>query len=200
MSAESSPAEHAPEKARLRREMIARRRALSTAAREAANEALCTHVSNLMMSIGARRAAAYVPLATEPGGDALVPVLASCLEQLYLPISEPEGQLSWAEFRGFEHTRTGPYSIPEPTGPRHPSSVLSELDVMIVPALAATPQGCRLGKGGGYYDRALASRAALRPLAAVLLFDDNLLPQLPTEDHDAPVDIIITPSAIRSVE
>ncbi|WKD61650.1 5-formyltetrahydrofolate cyclo-ligase family protein [Corynebacterium ciconiae DSM 44920] len=200
MTAEPRADDAVVHKSRIRREMTSRRQALSASQRAEANDAIGAHVANLMASIGARRAAAYVPLANEPGGEALIPLLDSWLDELYLPISGPQGQLGWAQFTGFDNTEPGPYSIPEPTGPRTDNSLLQQLDLIVVPALAATPCGFRLGKGGGYYDRALAQRQPGRPLAAVVLFDDNLVDHLPIEDHDAPVDIIITPSAVRSVE
>ena len=67
--------------------------------------------------------------------------------------------------------------------------------IVLLPGLAADPDGNRLGQGGGSYDRALARR---RPdaLLVVLLNDGELLPagEIPTEDHDVRVHAAVTPS------
>ncbi|MGH3743069.1 MAG: 5-formyltetrahydrofolate cyclo-ligase, partial [Micromonosporaceae bacterium] len=54
----------------------------------------------------------------------------------------------------------------------------------------------RLGRGGGSYDRALARLAPGTPVIA-LLYDDELIRQLPTQPHDRRVTAVITPSAGR---
>jgi 5-formyltetrahydrofolate cyclo-ligase len=62
-----------------------------------------------------------------------------------------------------------------------------------VPALAVARDGVRLGRGGGYYDRALGH---VRPDAVLvaLLFDDELLDELPAEEHDRRVTAVVTPN------
>jgi 5-formyltetrahydrofolate cyclo-ligase len=64
----------------------------------------------------------------------------------------------------------------------------------VVPALAVDHRGARLGRGGGYYDRALSHARPDATLVAVL-FDDELVDHLPAEPHDRPVDAVVTPSA-----
>jgi 5-formyltetrahydrofolate cyclo-ligase len=63
--------------------------------------------------------------------------------------------------------------------------------VVIMPGLAATPRGTRLGRGGGWYDRALAHA---KPDAGrwLLLYDAEIVDTLPVEDHDQPVTDLVT--------
>jgi len=77
---------------------------------------------------------------------------------------------------------------PIPTAPR---VALNELDVVIVPALAFDHQGHRLGRGGGFYDRFLAT---LPPHVRTIgvAFNAQLLLTIPTDPHDFPVHLIIT--------
>ena len=65
------------------------------------------------------------------------------------------------------------------------------LDVVIVPGLAFTPDGARLGQGGGHFDRFLRG---LRGdcLRIGVAFHEQLLAELPTVEHDVAVDVVIT--------
>ncbi|WP_342541174.1 5-formyltetrahydrofolate cyclo-ligase [Heyndrickxia sp. FSL K6-6286] len=67
----------------------------------------------------------------------------------------------------------------------------TDLDLIIVPGLAFTKQGYRLGFGGGYYDRFLLKYEGSK---ISLAFSEQIKQNLPIEDHDIPVDIIITES------
>jgi 5-formyltetrahydrofolate cyclo-ligase len=69
----------------------------------------------------------------------------------------------------------------------------SVVDVVIVPGVAFTPDGARLGQGGGWYDRFLA---AVRPdcTSIGVGFDAQVVDVLPTEPHDVPLDGVVTES------
>ena len=62
----------------------------------------------------------------------------------------------------------------------------------MVPGLAADAHGRRLGRGGGWYDRARAAHPDLETW--LLLNDDELLDELPTEPHDQRVDALVLPT------
>jgi 5-formyltetrahydrofolate cyclo-ligase len=66
-------------------------------------------------------------------------------------------------------------------------------DLMIVPALAADRAGNRLGRGGGCYDRALARVGPAVPTVA-LLYDDELLDEVPVALHDQRISAVARPS------
>src|SRR5215208_2600982 len=65
------------------------------------------------------------------------------------------------------------------------------LDVVVVPGLAFTADGRRLGQGGGHYDRFLPR---LRPSCVTVgaAFAEQLVEDLPTESHDARVSLVVT--------
>ena len=64
-----------------------------------------------------------------------------------------------------------------------------ELDIVIVPGVAFTESGARLGYGGGYYDRYLPRCTRARLAAAA--FAEQMLPHLPTDGHDVTIPHII---------
>ncbi|NBB84723.1 MAG: 5-formyltetrahydrofolate cyclo-ligase [Bacteroidetes bacterium] len=65
----------------------------------------------------------------------------------------------------------------------------ADLDVIIAPALGADRRGYRVGYGMGYYDELLHASPAC---SVCLLYTDTLVPRLPAEAHDAPVDVLVT--------
>lgn len=86
----------------------------------------------------------------------------------------------------------GYYGIREPEN--YNDTLISEdsIALFIVPAVAYTEDGLRLGKGGGYYDRVLDSISADTPLLGVG-FSIQLKDSLPVESHDIPMHHIILP-------
>ena len=65
------------------------------------------------------------------------------------------------------------------------------VDLVLVPGVAFSRQGARLGRGGGFYDR-LLSRPDFRARRIGVCFERQLLDELPTEPHDCAVDLVIT--------
>ncbi len=70
-------------------------------------------------------------------------------------------------------------------------------DVVVVPGLAFTHGGDRLGQGGGWYDRFLL---AIRDDCTTVgvCFAEQIVDTLPTEPHDVPLDHVVTDSGIAS--
>ena len=83
----------------------------------------------------------------------------------------------------------------QPDGEVLGAESLKNADLIVIPALAASADGTRLGQGGGWYDRALTHRSPGVPVVAVI-FDDEVLEAgiIPAEPHDVPVDAIVTPT------
>ena len=90
--------------------------------------------------------------------------------------------------RSMEELRPGAYGILEP-GIRRKIKITKKT-LCIVPGLAFTRDGKRLGKGGGYYDRYLAAHPGLRTMG--LTYRCLLQERIPCEAHDRPVDVVIT--------
>jgi 5-formyltetrahydrofolate cyclo-ligase len=67
------------------------------------------------------------------------------------------------------------------------------LDLIIAPALSVDAFGNRLGRGGGFFDRYLDNFEG--PVAAVV-YEHELVPELPSQSHDRPVQFAVTPTGI----
>lgn len=73
----------------------------------------------------------------------------------------------------------------------------SQLDVIIVPMLGFDDKLQRIGYGGGYYDRFLATQPEARKIG--VCFDLGHLDQIPVEPHDVSLDFILTESTLYEV-
>ena len=186
----TSPPAPGAGKSALRERSLAVRSARPEAERTAASAAI---VGTLLQRLATVRAfAAYVPEETEPGHGRLPAAYTQLGARVLLPVVPPAGsELAWAVDTG--QLAPGRFGLLEPVGPRLGPTALSTADVIVVPALAVARDGMRLGRGGGYYDRALRHA---RPDAVVvaLVFDDEFVEELPSEPHDHRVDAVVTPS------
>jgi 5-formyltetrahydrofolate cyclo-ligase len=80
-----------------------------------------------------------------------------------------------------------------------PPAVPGDLDVIVVPALAASAAGHRLGYGAGFYDRVLP-RHCPPAFAVVVVYDFQFLGELPTLDHDFACPVVVTDTRTVRVE
>ena len=148
--------------------------------------------------------AAYLSTGSEPATLQLVAWLAANGVRVLLPVlSHPIGgrleRPAWAPYEGPDSLWTGALSILEPTGQPLPSEQLPEAELIICPGLAANRLGDRLGRGGGWYDRALVHASQSAPIW-VLLNTDEVLDIIPVQDWDRRVDVIITPEQMITCE
>jgi 5-formyltetrahydrofolate cyclo-ligase len=150
--------------------------------------ALCVQMAELCLSNGASKIACYLAFGDEPDTELFVDWAIENEIEVMMPISHKDGSLSWVTFEG--ETESGIFGFAEPTGA---SASLSAADLIFIPALAVDARGNRLGKGKGYYDRALAVPDIAAPIIAVV-FDDELVENIPAESHDHLVDAVVTPA------
>jgi len=140
--------------------------------------------------------AAYVGVGSEPGTGPLLAGLLAAGKRVLLPVLLPDLDLDWAVHTGDAGLAPASRGLLEPTGPRLGVDAVATPDVVLVPGLAVSPTGLRLGRGGGSYDRALA-RVPVVTFTCVLLHDDEVGLDVPAAPHDRPVTAVATPSGVR---
>jgi len=150
------------------------------------------HVLGLPEVGAAGTVAAYYSMGTEPDTHSLIFALWKRGSYVVLPLLLPDGDLDWASYEGPDSLAPGPRGLLQPTEPVRGTQTVARADVVLVPALAVDLRGYRLGRGGGSYDRALARVGAQVPTIA-LLYDDELLPAVPTQPHDQRVRFVARP-------
>jgi len=153
---------------------------------------------HLLAAPEVRRAATvacYVSVGTEPGTTALLDRLVAAGSRVILPVLLPDNDLDWSAYRGETSLAPAGRGLLEPLGPRLGVDAVATADVVLVPGLAVSPTGQRLGRGGGSYDRALA-RVPVGTFTCVLFYPDETGRAVPTEPHDRPVTAAVTPAGI----
>ena len=183
-------------KTALRDRVLTSRRRRPLLERQEVARAVAEH---LLASPEVRRAgtvAAYVSVGSEPGTALLLEALAASGRRVLLPVLLPDGDLDWARHDGDQHLRPATRGLLEPDGQRLGPGAVAAADVVLVPGLAVAPDGMRLGRGGGSYDRALA-RVPVGTFTCVLLHDDEVGLDVPREPHDRPVTAVVSPAGLQ---
>ena len=174
----------------LREGLLFRRRARQLAERAEAADAVTEALLGGLSGVGTL--AAFVPEAIEPGAGRLPEAYTGLGARVLLPVIPSEGRvLDWSVYTG--ELEQGRFGLHQPVGERLGPAALAAADAVVVPALAVDRFGIRLGRGGGYYDRALV-HARPDAVLVTVVFDDERVDELPREVHDRPVRAVVTPS------
>jgi 5-formyltetrahydrofolate cyclo-ligase len=143
--------------------------------------------------------AAYLSTGVEPGTLQVVGWLAAHGVRVLLPVLSRGPEPAWAPYGGPDALRQGRFGILEPSTALLPEGGLAEAELLLLPGMAANRRGDRLGRGGGWYDRALRF-AAPGSSTCVLLNDDEVLEAIPVQEWDVPVDAILSPGGWLAAE
>lgn len=178
-------------KASVRAAIQAARASMSDEHRLTQRAAIRTRVMSQCTALGLSAGtaiAAYQPLRTEPGSVQLLEELQRAGYRVLVPITLADRDLDWTCW--------------SPSTPSDPAALgvdaVSSVALVLVPAFAVDHEGHRLGRGGGSYDRALARVAPGTPVAA-LLYDGELLDDVPVDAWDRPVSAAVQPSGWTTV-
>ena len=141
--------------------------------------------------------AAFSSIRGEIAMDPSLDLLVGRGHRVLIPMLGTGIQVGWGRLQS-EQDLEGMKRIPgwrpdEPNMPALPPQALNQADLILVPALAIDHAGIRLGRGGGWYDRALALRAEQTSVVGICWPGEFVEDPLPHLDHDLPVDAVLTP-------
>ena len=126
----------------------------------------------------------------------LIPLLQWILsnqKKLLVPVIE-EGELISVELTSFNHLEKNSFGVREPVA-HVPSSLESEIDLVLVPLLAVDSKGNRLGYGKGYYDR-FFKRLNSQAFKLGVAFAFQVLNHVPATGNDIRLDAVVTESGM----
>ncbi len=133
--------------------------------------------------------AGFWPMGTEIDIRPLLHALHARGHPILLPVTPPRGQPL-----AFRRWRPGDTMRPERFGTVRPIGEPGVPDVLLVPLLAWDGQGRRLGYGGGYYDRTLASLPGRRAIGCA--YAAQRVAEVPADAHDMPLDAVATEDGV----
>lgn len=172
-------------KRELREKMRALRSGMGGERGEACSLCIFKRLKNMPEWEGVRRVFCYLSFGSEVRTDEILRWLLDGGKKVYVPVVCGD-HMRLADYRLGAPMRRGAFGIREP---EQPVFYDGEVDVALVPGLAFTEQGGRMGYGGGYYDRFLAGS---RALTIALAYELQILRELPLESHDLSMQRIVT--------
>lgn len=177
----------------LRSELIARRARLSPDDRAERSRAVADRIEDVEAFRAASLVALYAALGTEVDTAEIARrALARGVRIAFPRVAPSERRLAFALCAPAQLVR-GPLGAAEPPASA-PEVEPRELGCVVMPGVAFSEDGLRLGRGGGYYDATLRGAPAVARIG--LAFDVQIVPTLPREPHDAPMDAVVTEARV----
>lgn len=177
----------------LRADLRERRQQRSDAARIEAAHGVKTQLDALIERLGATSVSCFLSTPTEPGTHEFIRDAVARGIRVLLPITRADGLMDWAVADPDGDIAEGLFGTPEPVGEVLSPLAVNDVDLLIVPAAAVDRSGMRLGWGRGYFDKTIGSMQHCPPVYAVI-FDSELIDDVPRDLHDQPVTGVVTPT------
>lgn len=189
-------------KATLRQQMRTRLALRSGEERIASSLEICRRAAALPSFRDARAVAVFASLPTEPDIRPLVEEAWAGKKRVAFPLMSRAGdaaRLEWLAVASWEElVLAGPFGVREPDPEVCPRLDPLALDCILVPGLAFDLRGHRLGRGGGYYDAALAQLDIGTPRIG-LMFACQQAEEVPRDAHDQILELIVTENGVVEV-
>ena len=174
-------------KKEIRKEMLQRRSTIEK--REEKNFKILKNLTDCDFFKKADRVMVYISYRGEVDTMALIEDALRQGKKLCAPVCVDKENMIARKFSSIDELVCGAYGIPEPKGEE-----VNDIDLVIVPGVAFSEEGFRVGYGAGYYDRFLKNTNAV---TCGLFFEEQRCDFLP-DSYDKKLDYIITEEKIYS--
>jgi len=176
---------HSVEKARLRKQLLDQRDGLSPDFIKIASSKIQDNLRKIEYYRNAKMLGGYHAVGSEVRTQDILQEILNAGKELSLPKVE-KNDLVFKKISSFSDLEMGNFSVMEP---KERCETVKKLEVILVPAIAVTREGYRLGYGFGYYDRYLHDK---RSKKIALSFSKQVIKSIPHDSHDVKVDCIVT--------
>jgi 5-formyltetrahydrofolate cyclo-ligase len=178
--------------------MAARRRLLGPDEVQAAGQLVAQRLAEAPEFRERARLVLYAALPDEIPTRPLYEIARASGKGLLWPRTAGPARLEFAPCRRWEDLIPERYGVLVPP-PGQKGVALGREDLLLVPGMAFDLRGGRLGRGGGYYDRALGGIVGGGPLSLGVGFEFQLVEAVPREPHDQPVGAVVTERRLQWV-
>ena len=156
---------------------------------------ICQKLLNLAEIKRKKTFSCYLPINSEVETKLIIDILKRRKTKNFLPTYiDKKNEYFFCEFTSWQNLKKGPFDILQPTKTK--ITDLSLINVAIIPGLAFSKSGVRLGYGKGVFDKLLAKSNAL---IIALAYDFQIIDKIPREKHDLTVDIIISEKRVIKI-
>lgn len=173
------------DKKSLRKEVRLRMSAMADDVRHEASQAIASVIKEHVAVSGARVVALFSPLSDEPQIAGLIKELSAMMT---VALPRVEGDVMQFYCYSGDAMHSGAFGIEEPQDT--PLVEPWEIDLMVVPGVAFTRDGARMGRGKGYYDKYMSCEG-FRAHKVGVCYAVQVVEELPQERHDIKMDCII---------
>lgn len=182
-----------------RKEALARRSAIPAALRSEKSARIRSHVLSLPETRAAGVISIYVDFRSEVETRELIQALLQQGKTVAVPVVHFDTwELSFTAIDSLDSLVETEKHLMEPAPGTGRDIPLEALDLILTPGAAFDRRGYRMGYGGGFYDR-LLSRKRPDAKAFALAFSEQLVPEVPTDPHDQPLNGIITEEGLLRI-
>ena len=176
------------EKQSIREKMKAFRRSMDPLEKRAREKRLCDGLCDILSDLSFQEILCYYPLPHEIDLFEAYKKWADSKMKLFFPVTAKES-ISFFAPRSFDDFSEGAMHVMEPLSRDEPF-LYHEKALCIVPGLAFTREGMRLGYGKGYYDRFISENPKIVTIG--VCFEEQVLDELPCDDNDMQLNFVFS--------
>jgi 5-formyltetrahydrofolate cyclo-ligase len=187
-----SEGEH--DKALIRERLLLQRLRVSVELRAEGSSRASQQLLRLPTVAGARTIAFYAAVGSEADPTLAIEACQAAGKRVVFPRVRAAGRVLEFACATLDELVAGAHRTREPPSVA-PSVSPEEIDCIVVPGVAFDAAGRRLGRGGGFYDATLAAFPA-RATRIGFAFESQIVPSLPSEGHDIPMDVVVTDARV----
>lgn len=179
------------DKTQLRKELKSLRNRLSKEDVAAKSAAVCQSILKMPAYIAAKTVFAYLAFGNEVNIDAVIKAALQSGKTVCVPLITGPHEMQAAKLQSLDAVQLGTYGIRAPQD-NAPRICPQQIDLVLVPGLGFDLKGCRMGMGAGFYDRFLPQ--CPKAVKTGITYDILLCRQIICDEHDVPVDYVVTES------
>jgi len=173
------------QKAALRKHLLEKRDATSAELRDISSERIHQNLKRITSFTNSQNIACYFPIGSEIDTHNIMLDMLEQDKNLLLP-RIVNNNLEFCIVPNLEKLEKGSFEIMEP---KDSCKKAERIDCILVPTIAVSKSGVRLGYGKGYYDRFLSSTDAVK---ISLTYSKQIVKSIPSDSHDIKIDWIVT--------